>query len=129
VYGSFDRGADWESFSSILDNSYPQLASLSSKKPLAAFEFGVLEDPTKGNKSAWIQDALQSIESGRYPRIKAISYWDEKWNDCTVICLPGINGDIDLRLNSSAASIETYRHLISSSFFLSNAQYEYIKNK
>jgi beta-mannanase len=128
VYGSFDRGADWESFSGILDNAYPQLAAISSKKPLAVFEFGVLEDPLQGNKSKWIQDALQSIENGRYPRIKAISYWDEKWNDCVIVCLPKLNGEIDLRLNSSTSSLDTYRKIISSPFFLTNAQYQYKKN-
>ncbi len=83
VYGAFDRGTNWNSFTNILDGAYPELSSISLKKPLAVFEFGVLEDPSQGNKTAWIQDALQSIESGKYTRIKAISYWNEKWNDCT----------------------------------------------
>ena len=118
---------NWESFTNILDAAYPELAAISSKKPLAVFEFGVLEDPPQGNKSAWIQDALQAIENGKYPRIKAISYWNEKWNDCTIICIPDLNGGIDLKLNSSSASIDTYRKLISSPFFLTDAQYIYQK--
>ncbi len=129
IYGNFERGAEWTSFTNMLDATYPQLAAISSKKPLAVFEFGVLEDPTRGNKSAWLQDALDSIENGRYPRIKAISYWDEKWNDCTIVCIPGFNGEIDLRLNSSSTSIDTYRKLISSPLFLTDAQYQYKKNK
>ncbi len=127
IYGNFERGAQWNSFTKILDATYPLLASLSTKKPLAVFEFGVLEDPSRGNKSAWIQDALNSIIDGRYPRIKAINYWDEKWNDCVVVCLPKINGEIDLRLNSSTASIDTYRKIISSPLFLTDAQYHYSK--
>ncbi|MDQ6724439.1 MAG: hypothetical protein M3Z01_09290 [Thermoproteota archaeon] len=129
IYGNFERGAEWTSFTNMLDATYPELAAISSKKPLAVFEFGVLEDPTRGNKSAWLQDALDSIENGRYPRIKAISYWDEKWNDCTIVCIPGFNGEIDLRLNSSSTSIDTYRKLISSPLFLTDAQYQYKKNK
>lgn len=63
------------------DGAYPELSTISLRKPLAVFEFGVLEDPSQGNKSAWIQGALQSIASVKYPRIKAISYWNEEWND------------------------------------------------
>ncbi len=127
IYGSFERGDSWNSFTKLLDKTYPILASVSPKKPLAVFEFGVLEDPSEGNKSTWIQEALNSIKDGRYPRIKAISYWDEKWNDCTIVCLPKINGEIDLRLNSSTASIDTYRKIISSPLFLTDAQYHYSK--
>ena len=70
-----------------------------------------------GNKSGWIQDALQSIENNTYPRIKAISYWNEKWND----------GDktIDLTLNSSSETVNVYKEIISSPFFLTDAQYQY----
>ena len=75
---SSERGKIWSSFTDILDHVYLELSAISLKKPLAIFEFGVLEDPPQGNKTAWIQDTLQSIQSGRYPRIKAISYWNEK---------------------------------------------------
>ena len=44
------------------------------KKPLAIFGFAVLEEPPQGNKTAWIHDALKSIASDRYSRIKAIRY-------------------------------------------------------
>jgi hypothetical protein len=104
IYGAFDRGTTWNSFTDILDRVYPEL-----KKPLAVFEFGVLEDPPQGNKTAWIQDALQSIENRRYPRIKAISYWNEQWNDCTFVCLPGLNAVINLKLDSSPKTAEVYK--------------------
>jgi hypothetical protein len=56
----------------------------------------LIEDPQLGNKTEWIKNALHSVEGGtRYPRIKAISYWDEKWIDNN-------NKTIDLRINSSA---------------------------
>ncbi len=128
VYGSSEHGAQWISFTDMLDASYPKLAALSSKKPIAVFEFGVLEDQTKGNKNTWIQNALQSIENGRYPRIKAINYWNEKWNDCTILCIPGLNGMIDMTLNSSKASMDIYKKFISSPLFLTDAQYNYTKN-
>ena len=93
------------------------LLQYQAKKPIAIFEFGVIEDPQQGNKTEWIKNALQSVESGnRYPRIKAISYWDEKWTDN--------NGKtIDLRLNSSAMNVNTYRKINNSSLFLSQPQF------
>ena len=49
------------------------IGTISLKKPLAIFGCGVLADPPLGNKAAWIHDALKSIASDRYSRIKAIS--------------------------------------------------------
>lgn len=127
VYGADDRSSNLIPFTSIMDDNYPSLIALSSKKPIAVFEFGVLENPSKGNKTAWIMDALSSVESGRYPRLVAISYWNDKWNDCVVVCVPGLNGDIDLTLKSSLQVADAYRKLISSPFFLTEAQYQHIK--
>ena len=79
-------------------------------------EFGVIDDPSSGNKSEWIQTALQAIESESYPRIKAVSYWNEKWDD---------NNVIDLTVNSSQEVTDTFRNLISSSFFLTDVQYHF----
>lgn len=117
VYASSGAGKEWKSFTDIMDVAYPELESLSNEKPFAIFELGIIEDPEMGNKSGWIQDALQSIENNTYPRIKAISYWNEKWND----------GDktIDLTLNSSSETVNVYKEIISSPFFLTDAQYQY----
>ena len=122
---SSERGKIWSPFTDILDHVYPELSAISLKKPLPIFEFGVLEDPPQGNKTAWIQDTLQSIQSGRYPRIKAISYWNEKWNDCTIVCLPGLNGVINLKLNSSPKTVEVYRKMTASPFFVTEPNYIY----
>ena len=116
IYGSIKPGEEWKSFTDVLNNTYTELSSLSSDKPIAILEFGVIDDPKSGNKSEWIQSALQTIESESYPRIKAISYWNEKWEDGNVI---------DLTVNSSREVADTFRNLISSSFFLTDAQYQF----
>jgi hypothetical protein len=100
-----------------MDAVYPELAAISSTKPLAVFEFGVIEDPSEGDKSEWIKVALESLESGRYPRIKGISYWDEKWIDEKL-------NTIDLRLNSSSNAVAAFKEIISSPFFVSDAQFK-----
>jgi hypothetical protein len=125
VYGAFDRGTTWDSFTGILDTAYPELSSISIKKPLAVFEYGVLEDPSQGNKTAWIDDALHSIASTRYPRIKAISYWNEEWNDCTIVCVPGLNGMINLKLDSSPKTAEVFKKIVASTFFVTQPYFYY----
>lgn len=83
AYGSFQKGTGWESFKSIMDQAYPVMANLGNKtKPISIFEWATIEDPAINDKSQWIHDALTLIESGNYPRIKAISYWNEAWDDC-----------------------------------------------
>jgi Glycosyl hydrolase family 26 len=127
IYGAFELGTDWDSFSGLLNETYPMLTALSDKKPIAVFEFGVLEDPLKGNKTEWVKDALKTIESGKYPRLKAISYWDERWTDCIILCIPGLNGYIDLRLNSSQQTIDAYKKIIASPFFVSQPTFYFYK--
>jgi beta-mannanase len=116
IYGAIQPGEEWYSFSEIMDTAYPELAAISAEKPLAILEMGIVEDPSMGNKSVWIKDALEDIQSEKYPRIKALSYWNEKWEEDNTV--------IDLSLNSSADSAEVFRDMISSSFFRTQAQYQ-----
>jgi hypothetical protein len=71
----------------------------------------VAEDPERGSKAEWIRVALQSIRAQRYPRLKAICYWHEAWEN--------EDGSVsDLRINSSPAALAAYRREIAASFFL-----------
>jgi len=68
------------------------------------------------NKPRWIADAVRTIASGRYPQVKAISYWHEKWkND------DGLYSD--LRLNSSNEAAQAYRDGTKSSMFVTQPEY------
>ncbi|PKL67776.1 MAG: hypothetical protein CVV28_03340 [Methanobacteriales archaeon HGW-Methanobacteriales-1] len=114
VYGAQTPSEDWETFNQVMGSSYPQLTKISSKKPLAVLEFGVTERGTK--KAKWISDALASIKKGKYPRIKAISYWHENWENS--------DGSMSrLRLDSSKSALSTYKNSIKSSFFVKKAQF------
>ena len=106
VYGSSYAGEEGENFTEIMDESYPQLESISKTKPLAILEFGITEE--KG-KPQWIAEVLESIKNGKYPKIKAISYWHENWEDGTIS---------KLRIDSSKESLETYRRGINDPFFI-----------
>ncbi len=61
-------------------------------------------------KVEWIKNTFISIESGKYPRIKAISWWNENWKDG--------RENIKLRIDSSPESLEAYRQGVSSKTFI-----------
>ena len=80
AYGAVDTSEDWQSFAGELRAGYLQLTAI-SQRPIAIFEWGVVESPAKGNKATWIRDAFRVLRSGRFPRVKAISWWHEKWQE------------------------------------------------
>jgi beta-mannanase len=108
VYGSTYAGEEGENFTEIMDDAYPQLESISKTKPLAVLEFGVNEGK---DKPQWIKEALESIKNGKYPRIKAVSYWNENWEEDD-------GTTSKLRIDSSKESLETYKQEISNLFFI-----------
>jgi len=114
VYGAQFRDDEWETFTAILDQAYPELTAISPTKPLAVMEFAVAEYPQRGNKAEWIRQALQAIKSNRYPRISAISYWNDYWEN--------EDGFIsNLRIDSSPQALAAYRRGVADPFFLTEA--------
>lgn len=111
-YGAQTPSDDWETFNQVMNTAYPHMTRLSSKKPLAVLEMGVTE---RGNKKAlWLIEAFNSIKKNKYPRIKAICYWHENWE----------NSDRSkslLRIDSSKSSLKAYKDSIKSSFFVKKA--------
>ncbi len=111
VYGMQNSGDEWKSFNEVLGNSYNKLASVSENKPLAIFEFGVADIPKYGDKAQWIKGALKTIREGKYPRIKAISYWHSSWEN--------EDGSVtSMRIDSNPESLNVYRTYIADSFFV-----------
>lgn len=109
---------NWKTFEQILDDAYVEFTSISASKPLSINEFGVCEAPALGNKADWINNALNVIKSGKYSRIKAISYWNEIWQN--------EDGSFsDLQINSSPDALNAYQTAIADSFFVSNPRFAY----
>jgi len=98
-----------------MDAVYTDLAALSPTKPLAVLEFGAHEGQN-WSKADWITDAYSSLASGRYPRVKAISWWNENWEDS-----PG-NWSL-LAVDSSPGSLQAYRVGIANSVFVSTPKF------
>ena len=116
VYGPQKPGEQWREFTPIMDKGYAKLAKVAQDKPIALLEFGAVQEKSNERKAEWIHDALSSIESNRYPRLKAVSYWDSRWK----------NGDgsvSDMRIDSSETTQRTYRRDIASSFFTGSPRF------
>jgi len=74
------------------------------------FSFCKKNDPISENKKAiWINNAFESLESNRYPKIKAISWWHENFDTSF------------LQVNSSTESLSVYKNVVSSSTFITSA--------
>lgn len=56
------------------EGSYSELASITTR-PIAINELGFDAMPSEAAKAAWVADASAVLQSGRYPRIKAINWW------------------------------------------------------
>ena len=100
VYGRL-RSGEAKPFSAILKKMYPQLAALSSVKPLAILEMGIFEELGKQDKAEWIASAFSQLNAGEYPRIKAVSWWNK-------IYRPDGSRSY-LEVNSSKSSLSAYR--------------------
>ncbi|OLS25252.1 MAG: Endoglucanase H precursor [Candidatus Heimdallarchaeota archaeon LC_2] len=73
------------------------------------------------HKADWIDEALTSIINNDYPRIKAISYWEDGWAD------DGF--DVDLTLDSSPEALASYKDAISDSTFNDNSVFTYSEDR
>jgi hypothetical protein len=99
VYGSLDPAERrFPSFARLLRPAYRRLAALSDE-PIAVLEYGTRQGP---RKPRWIRNAIRSIARGRFPRVRALAYWNEAFPD-------GRGGSTDLRIDSDPASRRAYR--------------------
>ncbi|MBV9212998.1 MAG: beta-mannanase, partial [Actinobacteria bacterium] len=114
VYGAQDRSERWLSFRSALGDAYARAARM-TRRPLAILETAVDEQPAH-DKAAWIRRAFRALRSGDYPRIRAVSWWDERFpND-------GGLPPSDLRINSSQASLDAFRAATADPWFVTRAR-------
>ena len=73
--------------------TYADITSLGSK-PLALVEVGITEVP---QKPQWIRDMLPTLQSSRYPRLGAISWWN--------------SFDVNTRIESSPAAQQAFHDI------------------
>ncbi len=114
LYGAQTIHEDWDDlkFSTQLGEFSDAFKKIETKRPIALLEFGVTDGHSDGNKSAWLQDAFQTILNNPYIHFSAINIWHENWEneDETMTTL---------RLDSSKEVTQTFRELIGESRFIS----------
>jgi mannan endo-1,4-beta-mannosidase len=100
------RGDRWLSFDQLYRSTYDYITkTLAPSKPLVIAEVGSSE--SGGSKSAWIEDALDSLAGG-YPRVRAL-LWFEKYDD-----------GMDWPIETSSAATAAFAAGISSPVFAEN---------
>jgi hypothetical protein len=105
-----DRGYGWRSFAQAFDATYAALGQLAPGKPIMIAETGSSEDG--GSKAAWIRDAFQVQLPTKYPKVKAVVWFN--WNDN--------DPALDWPIESSQASIDAFRQSVGgSSYYAANA--------
>ncbi len=75
------------------------------------------QEPEMSVKATWIIQAFQTVKYQTFPRIKAIAWWHERWEN--------EDGSIsDLRINSSTESLEAFHTGINDTFYQTSAQFD-----
>ena len=123
IYGSmYPKGKDWDTFEEILKENYRQILEISSTKPLSILEIAVTDHHPLGEKAKWLRDAFEIIASKKYLNFKAISYWDESWDNDGVVA--------SLKINSSPKSLKAFQKALKNNKFTSEINFsgQEIKN-
>ncbi len=111
LYGPQYNGDRWGTFTPLLAWPYQTVSELHPAKPVMVVEWGVGEFPKKGSKAAWISEALATMRSPEYNRIKAIVFWHERWQNKD-------GSYSNLRVNSSPDALQAYRDGIADPYWL-----------
>jgi hypothetical protein len=114
VYGPLTADESWTpGFARSMSRVYPRLTALSSK-PIALLEFGSMQGRPK---AAWFTEALGTVASGRFPRLKAISVWSEAWRN-------GDGSRSNLKINSDRRTLLAYRKFVRRPLFVPNLRFQ-----
>ncbi len=118
VYGVQFKNEDWILFSESVAQSANNISQITSaNKPVAILEFGVTDGRSDGTKSDWFIDAFDTILNTPKLNIKAISYWNENWENK--------DGSYTLlKIDSSPHSLTTFKSLIQNDRFISKCNFE-----
>ncbi len=68
-------------FRYMADKVYPRLTTLAPGKPIMVLEFAVAARNPHCPQARWADKALLDLLGGRWPGIKAMTWWNETWDD------------------------------------------------
>lgn len=100
-WGTSQTWSMWTSFATIFGASYNELTAMTSKPVIIA---ETASSEIGGDKASWITEGFLSDVPARFPRVKAIVWFDA-------------NKETDWRVNSSASSLTAYQQVATSAPF------------
>ena len=75
------------------------------------------DDNAENKKAQWIEHAFTSLKNNNYPKIKAVSWWHENWEE--------EDGEIvKLRIDSSPESLSAFQQNVADSIFINTPFFE-----
>ena len=98
-------GSEWLSFADTFAASYDRIARLSGR-PVMITETG--SGDSGGDKATWIRDAYLKAIPQRFPRVAAVVWFNRDFTAA---------GERDWRIESSSASTDAYRAVVSNSLY------------
>ena len=114
VYGIQTSEDEWRNFEDVLGAEWDDIKAVSpGGKPIAILEWGTT-DNDQHQKPQWITDAINSVKPGGkfYPQIKAISYWNEDFDDTL------------LSIDSSPESLSAYQQGVADTVFVWEGEFK-----
>ena len=104
------------SLARVVQDNYSELSRVSAHRPLAILKWGDVAGGKNPTQAQFVSGALAALSTNKWPRIKAISYWDLSWDN------GGSIGWSRMRLGASPATLRAYRQGIAHPFFVSSAR-------
>lgn len=104
------KSASWVKFFTLFSPTYNALLNLAPEKPVMIAETASTE--TGGSKAQWIADALSTQLPTKFPKVKAVSWFN--WNS------PVGESRWDWPIESSESSQAAFSNAISSPYFARN---------
>jgi len=118
LYGAQTLDEEWKglAFSTQLKQYHKSIQTLHTDKPIALLEFGVTDHHPDGNKSAWLEDAFDTILHNDIVTFAAISPWHETWEN--------EDGSYSaIRLDSSLQTQQTFRKRVANKRFVPSLRF------
>lgn len=116
AYGSLGPGERPRPLPARLDRAYPRLHAVAPAKPIAILEYGHAERGSGRRKATWIRRAMRAVAAGRWPAIRGLAYWHERWRNR--------DGSLsDLRIDSSRRALRAYRRGAARAAFTGRARF------
>lgn len=94
----------WQTFSQVFEQTYHDILAITSR-PLMVAETASAEQA--GNKASWITDAFATQIPNNFPRIKAVTWFNE-------------NKETDWRIESSPSAQAAFARAVASSVYATN---------